>query len=378
MTDQSLELSEKTSVFPERVDHIYCVSIDATETEPDNVYIGQSVTPGRALKHFKSHNGRLQQRLAHTSSWTISFQSLARASAEDLNIFESLAIDIISHDHRFNSLNGSLGAQIFRPRSFYPEENLPVKNGVYVLWEYSNGHNQVVEVTDLAPVHDPSTDTQRKRWWVTPSLHPENIESVVEGIESLLQTVATNESVTLQSPYFQYLGEMGLQPSYRLPASGGMVELGDLYEELKGSFIYVQINDQVFEQPGNIRGGLKPGLDHNVLQDRLEKFWHKGSSSQSGTRTISKLLTYQDRVTLPEHSIPRYLVGVVSGSRVVLGIWNLDALSSNSWLDDETGKVIFPIQAAADPRLLNKFVGARIGSKLSLNSKAVKWIDVMP
>lgn len=62
MNDMKNDLAVKQPVFPERVDHVYCISIDPSECEREVVYIGQSVTPGRALKHFKSHNSKLQQR----------------------------------------------------------------------------------------------------------------------------------------------------------------------------------------------------------------------------------------------------------------------------------------------------------------------------
>lgn len=379
MDDNRSVEHEKTEVFPRRVDHIYCVSIEGSDSEPDHVYIGQSVTPGRALKHFKSHNGRLLNRLMGSDPWRISYQHLSVPSAEDINIFECLAIDIVSSDYRFNSLNGVPGTQVFRPRSFYPEQHFPVKNGVYVLWEKVDDRYRALDITANAPIAPPvSEDGRPQRWWVTPTLNPENLAAVVEGIQSLLDTVRTDRAVHFPHNYFQYLEDMGLESAHSLPASGEIVGLGELYEQLGGAFIYVQINDKVFEEDGNLRSGLQPGLDHAVLKDRIEKYWDKGSSSMTSKRTLSRLLNYLDRATLPDSAVPKYLVGAVSGTKLILGVWQLSIDATEPWLDEQTGKVVLPISGAANKGILTRLIGARIEESLQMNGKGVKWIDVAP
>lgn len=378
MNDMNSDVAAKQPVFPGRVDHVYCISIDPSESEREVVYIGQSVTPGRALKHFKSHNSKLQQRLAGHEAWRISFQNLEVASAEDTNIFESLAIDLVKHDGRFNSVNGLEGSTVFRPRAFYPQHNLPVKNGIYVRWEWIDGVNRALEVTDIAPSTDPAEPGVYQRWWVTPSLRSKNLHPVLEGIRALIKSVEDQGAVRFQNPYFQYLADMGLDAMDSLPAAGRGVTLQELYKDLSGSFVYVQINDKVFEDVGDTRTGLQPGLGHDALKDRVEKFWDKSSSSLTSGRTLSRLLTPEDRALLADSERPRFLVGAVSGTKIILGIWKLDIASTESWLDPGQGKVVFPITDPASKDLLATYVGARIGDHLDMNSKAVKWIDVAP
>lgn len=336
------------------------------------------MTPGRALKHFKSHNTKLQQRLAGHEAWRISFQNLEVASAEDTNIFESLAIDLVKHDGRFNSVNGLEGSTVFRPRAFYPQHNLPVKNGIYVRWEWIDGVNRALEVTDIAPSTDPAEPGVYQRWWVTPSLRSKNLHPVLEGIRALIKSVEDQGAVRFQNPYFQYLADMGLDAMDSLPAAGRGVTLQELYKDLSGSFVYVQINDKVFEDVGDTRTGLQPGLGHDALKDRVEKFWDKSSSSLTSGRTLSRSLTPEDRALLADSERPRFLVGAVSGTKIILGIWKLDIASTESWLDPGQGKVVFPITDPASKDLLATYVGARIGDHLDMNSKAVKWIDVAP
>lgn len=379
MAYSSYENISKAPVFPKRIDHIYCVSVGGSDTNPAMVYIGQSVSPGRALKHFRSHNNKLQQRLAGESPWQISFQGLNSASVEDLCILECLAIDVVMDDYRFSSANGSRGATVFHPKRFYPTTNIDVANAIYVLWERSKHGYKVLFVTDEAPTCDPDQSKDEQFWMVTPPLtQSENVATVLEAIRSLITSCKHGEIPHLANPYFQYLEDIGLQKSPKLPAAGKSVTLTDLFEDLAGSFMYVQINDKCFDDFEIARPGIEPGLQYSALTDRIEKYWDKRSTSNTPGRTLGSLANPAIRKFLQEAEKPKYIVGAISGTKIVLAIWKLDEDSERSWFQEDKGKVVFPLAGLASQPLLEKYTGAKIASDLELYSKAVKWIDVIP
>lgn len=131
-------------------------------------------------------------------------------------------------------------------------------------------------MTNTAPSTDPTVPGIRQRWWVTPSLHSENVRPVLEGIVSLIESAEHRDAVRFRISYFQYLADMGLYAMDSLPAAGHRVTIQELYKDISGSFVYVQINDKVFENLGTTHTGLELGLGHDALKDRVEKYWDNG------------------------------------------------------------------------------------------------------
>lgn len=372
------------SVFPERVDHIYCLWVAGDSGAPGETYIGQSVTPGRALKHFHSHNSLLAGALHSGREWAITFQSLPVPNVEDLNILESAAIDVISDDHRLKSLNHSLGTSADKPRKFDPETQTVPKTSILMGWKVpDNGEPTLRKVKIAGKKPDLDEDLS---WWATPPFsEKKNLKAARKALRALRDSANTTTAdaasgVSIGKPYFTFITELTPEleapetTAERLPGAGKTCTVEELWNALGGSFIYVQVNDETFDDCED-RRGLSPGLDLATLEQRVFKYWDKGSSSTTPGRTLRHLADPLSREELPDEARPTWLVGAASGSAMILCIWKLGDEEDEDWIDPATDKVIFPAEEPAGWDLLKHLMGVRISEDLVLRRKAVKWLD---